>query len=64
VKSMMYARPELLHRILATNAKAVAEYLNAQIGGGRAGRDDLRYLGRQPRARCVSPRSRLPIHAR
>jgi uroporphyrinogen decarboxylase len=34
VKSMMYARPELLHRILATNAKAVAEYLNAQIAAG------------------------------
>jgi len=34
VKSMMYARPELLRRILATNAKAVAAYLNAQIAAG------------------------------
>src|SRR5205085_4166545 len=31
VKSMMYARPDLMHRILDVNAKAVIEYLNAQI---------------------------------
>ena len=34
VKSMLYARPDLLHRILAINADAVATYLNAQIDAG------------------------------
>jgi uroporphyrinogen decarboxylase len=34
VKSMLYARPELLHRILEVNADAVARYLNAQIDAG------------------------------
>ncbi len=34
VKSMLYARPDLLHRILAVNAEAVALYLNAQIDAG------------------------------
>jgi uroporphyrinogen decarboxylase len=34
VKEMLYARPELLHRILETNARAVADYLNAQIEAG------------------------------
>jgi uroporphyrinogen decarboxylase len=34
VKTMMYARPDLLHRILAVNADAVAAYLNAQIDAG------------------------------
>jgi len=34
VKTMMYARPELLHRILGVNARAVAAYLNAQIAAG------------------------------
>ena len=34
VKSMMYARPDLLHQILATNAAAVAAYLNAQVSAG------------------------------
>jgi uroporphyrinogen decarboxylase len=31
---MLYRRPDLLHRILAVNAAAVAEYLNAQIDAG------------------------------
>ena len=31
---MMYARPELLHRILDVNAAAVTDYLNAQIEAG------------------------------
>src|SRR6202012_4861340 len=30
----MYARPDLMHRILAINADAVAAYLNAQIDAG------------------------------
>ncbi|MBC8023977.1 MAG: uroporphyrinogen decarboxylase [Burkholderiales bacterium] len=34
VKSLMYARPELMHRILAVNAASVAAYLNAQIAAG------------------------------
>ncbi len=34
VKSMLYARPDLLHHILAVNAQAVAAYLNAQIAAG------------------------------
>jgi uroporphyrinogen decarboxylase len=34
VKSMLYARPDLMHRILAINAQAVALYLNAQIAAG------------------------------
>ncbi len=34
VKTMLYARPDLMHRILAINADAVAAYLNAQIEAG------------------------------
>ena len=34
VKTLMYARPDLMHRILAINADAVAQYLNAQIDAG------------------------------
>jgi uroporphyrinogen decarboxylase len=34
VKTMLYARPDLLHRILEVNARAVADYLNAQIEAG------------------------------
>jgi uroporphyrinogen decarboxylase len=34
LKSMLYGRPDLLHRILAVNARAVADYLNAQIEAG------------------------------
>jgi uroporphyrinogen decarboxylase len=34
VKSMLYNRPELLHHILAINARAVTDYLNAQIESG------------------------------
>ena len=33
-KRMLYGRPDLLHRILAVNAQAVAAYLNAQIENG------------------------------
>src|ERR1700739_4147281 len=33
-KTLMYARPDLMHRILAVNADAVAAYLNAQIAAG------------------------------
>lgn len=34
VKTMMYRRPDLFHRILEVNAEAVALYLNAQIKAG------------------------------
>ncbi|CAM2138813.1 uroporphyrinogen decarboxylase [Pararobbsia alpina] len=34
VKSMLYGRPDLMHRILDINARAVAAYLNAQIEAG------------------------------
>ena len=34
IKKMMYSRPDLMHHILDTNARAVAEYLNAQIDAG------------------------------
>ena len=34
VKSMLYGRPDLMHRMLQVNADAVAGYLNAQIDAG------------------------------
>jgi uroporphyrinogen decarboxylase len=34
LKRMLYARPDLLHRILEINAAAVSAYLNAQIEAG------------------------------
>lgn len=34
IKSMMYSRADLLHRILDINAQAVSAYLNAQIDAG------------------------------
>ena len=34
VKTMLYARPDLMQRILDINAQAVAAYLNAQIDAG------------------------------
>ncbi|GAB2181311.1 uroporphyrinogen decarboxylase [Denitratisoma sp. agr-D3] len=34
VKTMLYSRPDLLHRILKINADAVTAYLNAQIEAG------------------------------
>ncbi|MGZ9059050.1 MAG: uroporphyrinogen decarboxylase [Burkholderiaceae bacterium] len=34
IKTMLYARPDLLHRMLEVNALAVAAYLNAQIEAG------------------------------
>ncbi|WP_395139288.1 uroporphyrinogen decarboxylase [Schlegelella aquatica] len=34
VKTLMYRRPDLMHRILQVNADAVAAYLNAQIEAG------------------------------
>ena len=34
VKTLLYSRPELMHRILEVNAAAVTAYLNAQITAG------------------------------
>lgn len=34
VKTLLYGRPDLMHRLLAVNADAVAAYLNAQIDAG------------------------------
>ena len=34
IKTMMYSRPDLLHKVLDTNAQAVTAYLNAQIDAG------------------------------
>jgi len=34
VKSMLYSRPDLMHRMLDINARAVTAYLNAQIDAG------------------------------
>ena len=34
VKALRHSRPELLHRILEVNARAVGDYLNAQIEAG------------------------------
>jgi uroporphyrinogen decarboxylase len=34
IKSMLYGRSDLLHRILAVNAQATQQYLNAQIEAG------------------------------
>ena len=34
VKTMLYSRPDLMHRILTVNADAVATYLNTQIDAG------------------------------
>jgi uroporphyrinogen-III decarboxylase len=34
LKTMLHTRPDLLHRILEVNARAVADYLNAQIDAG------------------------------
>ncbi len=34
VKTMLYQRPDLMHRMLAINADSVAAYLNAQIEAG------------------------------
>ncbi|WP_434779564.1 uroporphyrinogen decarboxylase [Neisseria sp. Ec49-e6-T10] len=34
IKTMLYSRPDLLHKILTINAQAVIEYLNAQIQAG------------------------------
>ncbi|WP_394756501.1 uroporphyrinogen decarboxylase [Rhodoferax sp.] len=34
VKTMLYSRPDLMHKILQINADSVAQYLNAQIEAG------------------------------
>ena len=34
VKTMLYGRPDLMHRVLEVNTRAVTDYLNAQIRAG------------------------------
>lgn len=34
IKTLLYQRPELLHRVLEVNARAVTDYLNTQIESG------------------------------
>jgi uroporphyrinogen decarboxylase len=34
IKTLLYSRPDLLHRILAVNTRATIQYLNAQIKAG------------------------------
>lgn len=34
IKTLMYSRPDLMHRVLSVNAEAVALYLNTQIDAG------------------------------
>jgi uroporphyrinogen decarboxylase len=34
VKTLLYSRPDLMHRLLEVNARAVAAYLNAQVDAG------------------------------
>ena len=34
LKTLLHARPDLLHRVLQVNARAVSDYLNAQIDAG------------------------------
>ncbi|HSV45058.1 MAG TPA: uroporphyrinogen decarboxylase [Ramlibacter sp.] len=34
IKTLLYSRPDLMHHLLAVNAAAVADYLNAQIAAG------------------------------
>jgi len=46
VKSLMYSRPDLMHRILAINADSVAAYLNAQIDAGAFQQFSLAYTER------------------
>src|SRR3546814_5336108 len=42
IKTMLYQRPDLLHRILDINAQAVRQYLNTQIEAGAQDRKSTR----------------------
>ena len=63
VKTMLYQRPDLMHRILAVNADAVARLPERADRRRRAGGDDLRQLGRRARRRRV-PDLQPRLHAR
>ena len=63
VKTMLYSRPDLMHRILAVNAEAVARLPERADRGRRAGGDGLRQLGRRARRRRV-PGVQPGLHAR
>jgi len=45
VKSMLYARPDLLHRILELNARSVTAYPNAHIAAGAHAVNDFDAVG-------------------
>ena len=62
IKTMLYARPELLHRILEVNATGRDALPQRPDRGRRAGRDDFRYLGRKPVA-CGLSRVLARLHA-
>ena len=62
VKTMLYDRPDLLHRILAINAEAVARVPQRADRCRRAGGDGLRQLGRRARRRRV-PAVQPRLHA-
>ena len=53
IKTMLYDRPELLHRILEVNARAVTRLSQRPDRSRRAGRHDLRHLGRLADGRGV-----------
>ena len=46
VRRMAHGRPDLLQRLVAVNARAVAAYLNEQIRGRRRCGDAIRHVGR------------------
>ena len=54
VKTMLYRRPDLLHRILDVNAARGHGLSQRADRSRRAGRHDLRHLGRLARSRRVS----------
>ena len=58
---MLYSRPDLLHRILDVNARAVTAYLNAQIAAGAQAVQIFDTWGGtlSRRARSASSRSRI-----
>ena len=64
VKTMLYARPDLMHRILAINADAVARLPERADRRRRAGGDGLRQLGRRARRRRLPGASAWPTRER
>ena len=61
---MLYARPDLMHRILAINADAVAALPQRADRRRRAGGDGVRQLGRRARRRRLPGASAWPTRER